>query len=223
MNSNRLFLFVCVVLLGSCGSSTSPSTTFNNFPSPGTLTGQVLLYDSIGYQWGHLEGVQVSLDQTILSTLTDAGGYWEIGGIPAGAYDITFSKGGYGRTRLFGQQVMGPGIMEVRLAVLASIPTDVPVLDSVAQDSEYVLFFSHGVARPTFFIDRSPNIASDQGHLFLINNGSAKAAYTVSGLKGQGILSGKRFMLVHAIIPDQPMRIYIRTPPSESAPVLNQM
>ena len=52
--------------------------------------------------WGgwSSDSVQVTIDGTSDSTMTNSGGYWKILDVPEGTYNLTFSKTGYGTTKL---------------------------------------------------------------------------------------------------------------------------
>src|SRR6476469_5708495 len=99
-----LSIFPLVALLASCSSSSGPIT--NVTLSTGTMDGQMFLKDR---QCNILpsDGISVTFIGTSLKALTDTNGFWSVSGIPAGYYDITFSKPGFATAKWFDIEFAG--------------------------------------------------------------------------------------------------------------------
>jgi hypothetical protein len=74
--------------------------------APGSIHGKVILYDTLSDPFTangaariyDASGVQVTVEGTSYSTMTDSLGKWEIDNIPSGTYpSIVFSKAGFGK------------------------------------------------------------------------------------------------------------------------------
>jgi hypothetical protein len=86
-------------------------------PDTGTATikGQAILATDVsnnGLSGGAVppfNGVQVSLEGTTFSAMTDDSGLYELDNVPEGTYNVRFSKAGYGEIRWFGKVVQGGG------------------------------------------------------------------------------------------------------------------
>ena len=132
-----------IAILCGCGGS-STSVNIQN----GALTGVV----SLGSEWTssplnfpNSAGVTVALDQTALSTTTDSTGFWKFDNVPAGNYDVTISKSGFGLIRVYGFTVEGPGTAYIPHIDLGEVPSTAPKLEWariadrwIRPDSQYV-------------------------------------------------------------------------------------
>jgi hypothetical protein len=159
-----LSVFVCLGgFLASCGKTSSPSDV-----QAGSVSGVTVLVDSVGNRLSTSAGVSVSLDGSNYTTQTDSAGFWEIGNVSPGNYNVTVSKTGFGLIRAYGVTIEGPGMAYVSPQMTLGIaPSTVPVLSNVViaprKDSGVVTNdsllsgdYSGGVNM--FFIDNSPNV-----------------------------------------------------------------
>jgi len=78
-------LLAAIFLLGSCEKS-DPTTD---------QSGNVVLINDAGSLSNH-EGINVSIENTNLSTVTDASGNWTLKGLKANSQTIVFEKAGFG-------------------------------------------------------------------------------------------------------------------------------
>ena len=138
--SPSFFTLVFLGALYGCSGSTSSLVNIQN----GALTGVV----SLGSEWGSgplnfssSAGVTVALDSTTFSTMTDSAGFWRLNNVPAGNYDVTISKSGFGLFRVYGVTIEGPGTAFIPHIDLGEAPpvatklewvgvTDVPTRDT---------------------------------------------------------------------------------------------
>ncbi len=99
----RFFPILAIFVFLSCKEQpTSPGTA--------TIKGQVLLAtDESNNPTPPYSGIQVTLEGTTISTMTDDSGLFEFDGIPSGTYNVRFSKAGYGDVRWFGMAIQGGG------------------------------------------------------------------------------------------------------------------
>lgn len=106
----KTLLVVACLALGvfiiSCSedltSDPSQSTT-------GVVWGKLRTIDLDGMRMDDYSGVLVELEGTGRSSTSNAEGEWRIENVPAGVYDITFSKMGFSSQKLFNQQFVGAG------------------------------------------------------------------------------------------------------------------
>jgi hypothetical protein len=68
----------------------------------GNITGVIQLYDIDGKLLQDASGVSVSIEQSSVSTQTQASGKWTLDSIPFGTYDVSIKKSGYGVGRIMG-------------------------------------------------------------------------------------------------------------------------
>ncbi len=66
------------------------------------ISGGIRLFDMDGKSLEDGSGVTVTIEQTNVSTQTNAAGKWTLDSIPFGTYDLTLSKPGYGSSRIMG-------------------------------------------------------------------------------------------------------------------------
>lgn len=108
----KSFLVVLSVLVAlsflSCRTQTLAPDT-----GTATIKGQVILSTDYYHQTPPFSGIQVSIEGTGYSAMTDSGGHYELDDVPGGTYDVHFSKPGYGDIRWFGMQVQGGGTSPV--------------------------------------------------------------------------------------------------------------
>ena len=155
-----------VIIAMGYSSSTAPTNSVKNSSSPGFVGGYVSLLDSLGnFFRGSDTGIHVSLDPSALETITNSSGDWEIDSIPAGTYDITIRKDGYGMSQYFGIPIGGPHWMEFPSVILSAPPQGAPMLDSVAfAPPSSFLIYAGASQIPLVLIDHAPDVHSEEPH-----------------------------------------------------------
>jgi hypothetical protein len=160
------------------------------------------LVDSVGNRLSTSAGVTVSLDGANYTTQTDSAGFWEIGNVSPGNYNVTVSKTGFGLIRAYGVTIEGPGMAYVSPQMTLGIaPSTVPVLSNVViaprKDSGVVtndslLSGDYSGGANMFFIDNSPNVQPGDAHMLLEygTEGGNHFDYSLSNLRSAGIKSG---------------------------------
>ncbi len=88
---NFVFSILVLVLLSGCKSSTEPVTSSGS----GSLSGTVKAYGILSAQPVSSSGVEVELQATKYHAISDSLGNFRIDNIPAGVYNIIFSKQGF--------------------------------------------------------------------------------------------------------------------------------
>lgn len=91
--------------------------------NPGTLQGYIVLNDTTGYRYSDRSGVQVSIDSTSYSTMTDSRGWWQIANVPPGTYDISVTKTGFGYSKVKEFQFVGDGEVSLPYIHIGNPPT----------------------------------------------------------------------------------------------------
>lgn len=89
----------------------------------GDIAGRIYLYTDNGLRLQDNSGVQVSIEGSIISTLSLSDGSWKLSGVPAGIYTIVFSKPGFIANKYFNIQFVGGGTLSVYSNSLAQIST----------------------------------------------------------------------------------------------------
>lgn len=101
--------FIAVYSLSSCtkdapqGPPGPPGDTGVYAPLKGDIRGKVIVYDSTGTALTDHSGVIVTIDSTGLADTTDASGAYSFSQVPAGRYNFSYSKAGYGTYRIIRQ------------------------------------------------------------------------------------------------------------------------
>ncbi|SHM21834.1 carboxypeptidase-like regulatory domain-containing protein [Chitinophaga sp. CF418] len=109
--------FVAVYSLSSCtkdapqGPPGPPGDTGVYVPLKGDIRGKVIVYDSTGAPLSDYSGVIVTIDSTNMADTTDASGAYSFSQVPAGRYNFSYSKAGYGTYRIIRQ--LHPGGAQV--------------------------------------------------------------------------------------------------------------
>jgi hypothetical protein len=105
-NMKSKIIILAVLLLG-CGKNSDHHAIIvpdliqgNN--TRGNIVGQILLYDEDGKAIADKSGVVVSIDNSTVSTQTGIDGKFQLDSIPAGTYDISYSKEGFGTGKILG-------------------------------------------------------------------------------------------------------------------------
>jgi hypothetical protein len=100
-------IFIAAILFISCGKNSDHHTITvpdviqaNN--TRANITGTIFLYDEDGTKLSNNGYVTVSIDNSTVSTTTDASGKFHLDSIPAGTYDISYSRDGFGTGKIMG-------------------------------------------------------------------------------------------------------------------------
>jgi hypothetical protein len=100
-------IFIAAIFLISCGKNsdhhtiTVPDVIQANL-TRANITGSIFLYDEDGTKLSDNGYVTVSIDNSTVSTTTDASGKFQLDSIPAGTYDISYSRDGFGTGKIMG-------------------------------------------------------------------------------------------------------------------------
>lgn len=112
MTSKILLSLCCIAAIYSLVSCTReelqgppgpPGDTGVYSPLKGDILGRVFVYDTLGKALADYSGVIVKIDSTDLSDTTDASGAYSFSQVPAGRYNFSYSKEGYGTYRIIRQ------------------------------------------------------------------------------------------------------------------------
>lgn len=105
MTKLTVFAF-CVLIIGCTGKQGDPGPAgavgangTNGSPTLGSMVGAISLLDTQGQPLADFSGANVALDNTNISATTRTDGTFTIGNVPAGTYDITFTKAGFGTSK----------------------------------------------------------------------------------------------------------------------------
>lgn len=131
MTSKILLSLCCLAAMYSLPSCTKddlqgppgpPGDTGVYAPLKGDIRGQVIVYDSTGKALADYSGVIVSIDSTGWTDTTDASGAYQFNQIPAGRYNFSYKKAGYGTYRIIRQlHPGGPQVTQVENADVGQI------------------------------------------------------------------------------------------------------
>ena len=122
----------CGLLLGifsifGCKSNSTTSST----ESTGNLSGDVVLYDQNCNALADNSGVNVGIEGTAFSGVTNSKGSWTIAGLPAGNYSIAFSKPGYDTTKFGNYHFVVGGAGYFDMINFYQVPAFIPILTSI--------------------------------------------------------------------------------------------
>ncbi|PWV48155.1 carboxypeptidase-like regulatory domain-containing protein [Chitinophaga sp. S165] len=104
-----LFSFIAIYSMFSCtkegdpGPPGPPGDTGVYLSLKGNITGKVIVYDTLGRALADHSGVVVIIDSTGLADTTDASGAYSFSDVPAGRYNFSYIKEGYGTYRIIRQ------------------------------------------------------------------------------------------------------------------------
>ncbi len=127
MKNSRFLLVFVAILISSCRTNTSPQGN-------GTIVGRVILFDSTGTVQTDFSGIQVSVDGTPMSMVTDSTGDWQFSGVSNGTYNVTATKAGFGTYHWYEQNVNN-GPINVVTAAIAQMPSYTPAVLSASIDT----------------------------------------------------------------------------------------
>ena len=117
-----LFVIIAVALFNCKGKQGDPGPTGAAGPSlSGTITGILSLTTSNGTPPSNLSGVIVTNNKGASDTTT-ATGAWSLPEV-TGIYTLTFTKAGYGTTKVYGSGFSGGGTSYLNTVALSQPPT----------------------------------------------------------------------------------------------------
>jgi len=137
--SSKILLSVCcfaaIYSLFSCtkdapqGPQGPPGDTGIYVPLKGEIRGNVVVYDSTGKALADYSGVIVTIDSTGWADTTDASGAYSFSQVPAGRYNFSYKKAGYGTYRIIRQlHPGGPHYTQLENADVGQIYVGPPCL-----------------------------------------------------------------------------------------------
>jgi hypothetical protein len=100
----RKTFLLALIVMAACGKSSNNHSVVTPVGEvkKGNITGQVILFDAEGNQAADNSGVAVSADNTSINAKTAANGRWVLDSVPAGTYDVSYAKAGYGTVKTMG-------------------------------------------------------------------------------------------------------------------------
>ena len=105
-----LFALLLLSLASGC-TTESPVSSVSSTPLTGTLKGRVQFGSMDRADYPMAPGAAtVSVEGTGISTTTDSLGRWQIDSLPAGTYDLSFTRSGFATRREVGFQFVGGGV-----------------------------------------------------------------------------------------------------------------
>ncbi len=119
-----LLFFIQSVFMIGCDSA----SVVSNAKQVGDISGYVTLFDVNGAALAISSGVTVTIDGTSKSTSTNDSGRWIFTNLSAGTYTFTFSKPGYGFSKVIGYQLAGGGMAFTPPVYLSAAPRKVVLL-----------------------------------------------------------------------------------------------
>lgn len=123
----RIIYFAVYILVCTCffACKKEPKRqTINAGTTPGTVKGNIILFDEEGVSLPSSAGVTVSLAGTSISVTTQDDGKYTLSNVPAGTYDINISKKDYGHVT---EQVLvtGNGTLNLNVKKLYHVSSDI--------------------------------------------------------------------------------------------------
>lgn len=166
-----LLLIPLLALATGCGD---PPTSSNENRLSGTLHGKVELYDMRGNPLADHSGVKVTAEGTSYQAVTGADGIWQIKDLPAGTYNLRFSKDGFNDHRIISYGFVGGGDDYLReLPSMVATPTGFEFTGFTVDISNEFLQFSGSISNPdlkdlpvVIYLGRTPEVSSTSNDHF---------------------------------------------------------
>jgi hypothetical protein len=137
--SHRFLVFSIIGL--ACKGDPGPAGPAGQF-SPGNISGFVILADTNGSRLNDRSGVVVTSDPPTSTATTQSDGSWTLSEMPAGIYDLTFSKAGYFTSKEFNLQFVGGGTYYIYPQWLEEVSlVTVTLLQATSIDSTGLIHF----------------------------------------------------------------------------------
>ncbi|HEY3876029.1 MAG TPA: carboxypeptidase-like regulatory domain-containing protein [Candidatus Kapabacteria bacterium] len=115
-------LFVLLILfISGCTNTTDPPAPLS---TGATLKGTVTAYTSNAPSFVSAEGTVISIQGTAFQAIADTGGHFEIDNVPAGVYNIIFSKPGFDSMVYPVHHILGAGTDIIEDAYLVQESND---------------------------------------------------------------------------------------------------
>lgn len=142
--ASRTLLLLLVAVMLSCTNSIDPPATTTG---GGTLRGKVSAYVSSSSALMSAEGIQITLQGTSYRSKTDTAGAFEINNIPAGVYNIIFSKPGFDSMVYPAHHLLGVGTDIINDAYVIEESSDSVSVSGVSS------VFTVSISKKVHFID----------------------------------------------------------------------
>jgi hypothetical protein len=142
----------------------------------GNFTGFVTLIDSNGSRLKDLSGVNVSIDGSLFSTMTDSLGKWNIDEMTTGIYTIIYSKPSFGIYKAMNQGFVGGGTLFLNPVQLTQPPAFTVTIDTektlTDSNSIYIAGNATGVhgmgfSRVLIAIGATPDVSATDASKYL--------------------------------------------------------
>jgi len=142
----RFFAPALLALLVACREDPAPSSA----QLSGTIAGYVVLNDSNRIRLAEGAGVTVSLDGTSFLGISDSRGFWTLSNVPAGIYNVDFSKAEFFRRKRYSIQFVGGGTLYLDDTYMGEIPRT-PIIGFLGTtfDSNNTIVFQGQLSSPT--------------------------------------------------------------------------
>ncbi len=148
MGKYFLILLVFLLVFTSCDNNNSPVLT-------GSMTGFVRLYHDDGTPYRNCSGVKVQLEGKNYYDLTDSSGKYTIKKVPAGIYNVVFSKAGFAVYKLISKDFPGGGEAYYSHVTLLEIPTfevtDLTIAKDTSINSSYYIIRGTASNKKNYF------------------------------------------------------------------------
>ncbi len=206
---SQLIVIVSLVAWSGCDQLKGPTGPEGEEGPPGPsltgdLVGTVIPVEANGGFASDRSGVAVSVEGRSAVAVSDAQGRYTFAGLPTGTYNITFSKSGYGQSRLMGYQFVGGGTTIATTAYICKAPSyGISNLTIGAPSTSSVpitVSFNDGGSgyrRVMYFLGRSSSISSDpanyDGVFWIVSNvslGTYSTSWSISTFRNYGFSTG---------------------------------
>lgn len=116
-------LVLCAVLTTGCpGGSASGDPNLLVAPitgeASGSLSGHVVVVDADQRRLADKSGIEVTIDGVPQRAITSTSGYWSLAHVPEGTHTITWTKPGFGMTRVVGYRFPGGDVHSIKVWVV---------------------------------------------------------------------------------------------------------
>jgi hypothetical protein len=121
-------LFLPLLVLSAVVSSGCPGGSASGDPNllvtpitgeaSGSLSGHVIIIDADQRRLADKSGIEVTIDGFPRSAITNTSGYWSFTHLPEGTHTITWTKPGFGTTRMVGYRFPGGDVHSIKVWVV---------------------------------------------------------------------------------------------------------
>jgi hypothetical protein len=169
--SSWIVIVIVAVFVSSCHTATEPQRVL-----PGTVVGHVVIDDTMGFMSSAFSasysGIVVRIEGSSFLTTTDSLGFWKIENIPAGTYNISATKNGFGLDRMCGVVISGPGITDLRIVRSFRLNERVHWTPTLYRDSgSNSLAFFAGIwgLGVDYVVDRRSDVRAEDSHSYIVD------------------------------------------------------